>query len=113
MEVHDCPDLLGQQAAEKAGQKSAAGAQEAAGEGSPGLTEEKSGDGTLEPEQVADDCAASAWSNGRGIHCCDVGKAALLLCINGVPHQARSPKQRVLCPAPSPGPFHTSQTHVG
>lgn len=63
------------------------------------LTEEESRDGALELEQVADDCTASARCNGGGIDCCDVGEALLVLSIYGVPHQARRPKQGVLCPA--------------
>ena len=65
---------------------------------SAGLTEEESWDWALELEEVPDDGSAPAWSNGGGIHCSDVGEALALLSINGVPHQARSPKQCVLCP---------------
>ena len=63
------------------------------------LTEEESGDRALELEEVPDDGSASAWSNGGGVHSSDVGEALGVLSIDGVPHQTRSPKQCVLCPA--------------
>lgn len=60
------------------------------------LTEEESGDGALELEQIPDDGSAPARSDGGGVHCSDVGEALAVLCINGVPHQARSIEQCVL-----------------
>lgn len=63
------------------------------------LTEEESGDRAFELEEVPDDGSGPPRSNGGGIHCSDIGKALALLSINGVPHQAGSPKQCVLRPA--------------
>ncbi len=63
------------------------------------LTKEKRGHRALELEQVPDDGSAASWSCGSSIHSGDVGEAFAVLGINGVPHQAWSPKQSVLCPA--------------
>ncbi len=63
------------------------------------LTEEESRNRALELEQIADDGSTSAWSGWGGIDSSDVGKALAGLGIYGMPHQARGPKQSVLCPA--------------
>ena len=63
------------------------------------LTEDKTRDGALEEEDIADDGAAAAWGGGNGIDTGDVGETLGGLCIDGGPHEAWRPELCVLSPA--------------